>query len=439
IPHNHPIPVLKKASFELKETYRRCIRGAGTVGATVAKVDNAPSTQVLLGGKTPGEVGAALQDQRVKQKLVHEVKMDEYPAGLDAAGQWRVFHFKSSFTFVIFFSGGMVILTCLAALMKLLDDTGVTSFETDTTFKRVAGEMNEWEVVLFLKSLQRGDTEFFERLYDEFQAVKLQITGKPVAFKRFVEGGNLIALNSDMEAAQVLGAAKSFLKSNNPEYSGISNDTPPQRVAPEFVKLCTTHGKRGVLALKPYVSEEDHRRLMDFVYIDSAEKLAEFDQFVRSLGVKEDWDNTPSTTNTGEAQHHWTNLQTGVKQSLVEAIEKYVHARKLEERVAREIEISIRSGVLVNSRNESYDRRARNTARQSATIRKAHESHQISDEVAEIDHEIEEIRVDKRESAARLKALQARKSEIRKKPKTATSAKRRTIFVSSNSSGRVKT
>ncbi|KAJ7465504.1 hypothetical protein FB451DRAFT_994497, partial [Mycena latifolia] len=217
------------------------------------------------------------------------------------------------------------------------------------------------------------------------------------------------------------------------------------------------------LALKPYVSEEDHRRLMDFVYIDSAEKLAEFDQFVRSLAVKEvedwwdhkamsawilpcliksqspmsaeDWDNTPSTTNTGEAQHHWTNLQTGVKQSLVEVIE---NARKLDERVAREIEISIRSGVLVNSRNESYDRRARNTARQSATIRKAHESHQLSDEVAELDHEIEELRLDKQESAARLKALQARKSEIRKEPKTPTSAKRR-IFVSSNSSGRVKT
>ncbi|KAJ7869412.1 hypothetical protein B0H13DRAFT_2557648 [Mycena leptocephala] len=108
-------------------------------------------------------------------------------------------------------------------------------------------------------------------------------------------------------------------------------------------------------------------------------------------------------------QHHWTNLQTGVKQSLVEAIE---NARKLDERVAREIEISIRSGVFMNSRNESYDRRARNTARQSATIRKAHESHQLSDEVAEIDHEIEEIRVDKRESAARLKALQARRIHI---------------------------
>lgn len=40
IPHNHPMPALKKASFELKEAYRQCVRMAGTVGATVSKVDN---------------------------------------------------------------------------------------------------------------------------------------------------------------------------------------------------------------------------------------------------------------------------------------------------------------------------------------------------------------------------------------------------------------
>jgi hypothetical protein len=54
--------------------------------------------------------------------------------------------------------GGVMILTCLSALMKLLDDEGVTSFETDTTFKRVAGDINEWEVVIFLKALQRGES-----------------------------------------------------------------------------------------------------------------------------------------------------------------------------------------------------------------------------------------------------------------------------------------
>jgi hypothetical protein len=59
---------------------------------------------------------------------------------------------------VQFFLGGIMILTCLAALMKLLDDTGVTSFEMDTTFRRIVGDINEWEVVLFLKALQRGES-----------------------------------------------------------------------------------------------------------------------------------------------------------------------------------------------------------------------------------------------------------------------------------------
>jgi len=38
----------------------------------------------------------------------------------------------------------------------------------------------------------------------------------------------------------------------------------------------------------------------------------------------DDWAVTPATTNSGESQHHWTNLQTGTRLSLLEAIEKYV-------------------------------------------------------------------------------------------------------------------
>jgi electron transfer flavoprotein alpha subunit len=89
--------------------------------------------------------------------------------------------------------------------------------------------------------LNGASADFFERLYDACQAVKLQVTGKPLAFKRFVKGGNIIAMNSEMEATQVLGAARSFFKSNDPE---ISADTPAEEVGPEFSKLCTTHGKR---------------------------------------------------------------------------------------------------------------------------------------------------------------------------------------------------
>ncbi|KAJ6565951.1 hypothetical protein DFH09DRAFT_1472832 [Mycena vulgaris] len=278
VPAMHPeqsmspsIPVF--ASFELKESYRQCIKAAGTVGATVAKVDNASSTQVLLGGKTPAEHAAPLQSKRLKKQLVLEAKKEQYPAGLDAAGAFKLFwdDMKKPIDeryiqcLVTMPDGRLMILTCLSALMKLLHDTGVTSFETDTTFKRVAGDINEWEVVLFLKSLQRAvtiarayingaSTDFYERLYDEFQSIKLETTGKPVAFKRFVPNGNIIAMNSDMEGAQVLGAARSFFKLNNPAYSALSNDTPAQQVAPEIIKLGETHAKRGARFIRTWIT-----------------------------------------------------------------------------------------------------------------------------------------------------------------------------------------
>lgn len=34
----------------------------------------------------------------------------------------------------------------------------------------------------------------------------------------------------------------------------------------------------------------------------------------------EDWATTHSTSNIGESQHHWTNIHTGIKLSLLEAI-----------------------------------------------------------------------------------------------------------------------
>ncbi|KAJ7289571.1 hypothetical protein C8J57DRAFT_1115204 [Mycena rebaudengoi] len=39
-----------------------------------------------------------------------------------------------------------------------MDDPGVESFEDDTTFKRVKGEMNEWELAIFVSCVQRAAT-----------------------------------------------------------------------------------------------------------------------------------------------------------------------------------------------------------------------------------------------------------------------------------------
>jgi hypothetical protein len=94
-----------------------------------------------------------------------------------------------------------------------------------------------------------ASADFFEAFFDELQRVKLNVTGKPLPFKISVPGGNLLVTNVDMDAAQVLGLCRSVMKYNNPVYSGIPHDTPPQKVAPRFIKVCWRHGKEYVSPL----------------------------------------------------------------------------------------------------------------------------------------------------------------------------------------------
>ncbi|KAJ6612598.1 hypothetical protein B0H10DRAFT_1952165 [Mycena sp. CBHHK59/15] len=181
------------------------------------------------------------------------------------------------------------------------------------------------------------------------------------------------------------------------------------------------------------------------MYINSEEKLDDFSEFVRSLRVKkihdwwdhkamsawilpslvksqspmstEDWDKTPSTTNTGEAQHHWTNSCTGIKLSLVEAIDM---ARKVDKEVVREIETSLKSGVLLNGQNEAYHHMACSSQRQSSVMCKAHKSNELYQECTRIESEIEAAKETRKQSVAQLKTLSAELKSV-------------------NSSGRVKT
>lgn len=105
--------------------------------------------------------------------------------------------------------GELVIMTFVPYLLKLFDDPGVTSFDGDTTFKGIEGKLNEWELTIFAKVVQRGSflvsisqtnkwshslsaasilrayingasTDFFELLFDELQRIKLMVTGKPI-------------------------------------------------------------------------------------------------------------------------------------------------------------------------------------------------------------------------------------------------------------------
>jgi hypothetical protein len=159
----------------------------------------------------------------------------------------------------------------------LIHEDEVTSFECDVTFKRVL-DLNEWEMVIYLPSIQRSEsesfdisvlllthspyplaaitlarvytnratTEHFVLLFDELQRLTELHTGRCIRFKRFSPNGNLLVMNADMEAAQILAAGITFLRTNNPDYSKIST-TVPEEFVQYFVRVCLTHGKQWAL------------------------------------------------------------------------------------------------------------------------------------------------------------------------------------------------
>ncbi|KAJ7705076.1 hypothetical protein B0H16DRAFT_1482466 [Mycena metata] len=422
-PHNHPMPMLIKPTFEVKEMYREIIAANGVLGATAPLfsaliIPTGPSTKLLLNGKTPAAHAPALHSKRLKQEILHAAKLQEYPNGLGVEGE-------------------LIIVTFVPALLRLLDDPGVTSFDGDTTFKGVEGKVNEWELTIFAKDVQRAasilrayingaSADFFELLFDELQRQKLMVTGKPLPLKTFVRGGNILVTNFDMDTAQVIGLCRAVMK--------------------------PVHDFRSL------VSTDHFNRLMNFAYIDSKESLDEFSTFVYGLKVKkmtawwkhkemhewiipcivksqsrlsaDVWDSTPSTTNTNEAQHHWTNTQTGIRLPPVEALER------VDTNFAEEIKISERTGILSNPNNEMSHRMSRNSQRQSATARKALESRTAADASAElqlqIDAEAEKSRISKETMKALKAQLKAEKGKAGKGRKSGE-------ILSASSSGRGKT
>jgi len=91
--------------------------------------------------------------------------------------------------------------------------------------------------------VNRADRAHYKLLFDELQHAVEVLTKKPMRFQRLTRGGTILAMNVDLEAAQVLGAGDSFLKTNELEYSGIETNDLAELVE-YFTKACHTHVKR---------------------------------------------------------------------------------------------------------------------------------------------------------------------------------------------------
>jgi len=123
-PHTHPMPLMTKASYDAKASYRENILSVGVLGATVKKVDNgkqlvlfgyttstkvcaAASTKLLHHGQTPGSTFMSLNQSHIKHDLITEAKLAKSPAGLGIVGM--SLHERHSSLFLTAFTQGFTI------------------------------------------------------------------------------------------------------------------------------------------------------------------------------------------------------------------------------------------------------------------------------------------------------------------------------------------
>ncbi|TFK36609.1 hypothetical protein BDQ12DRAFT_725070 [Crucibulum laeve] len=329
----------------------------------------ASSTALILGTITPALIAPALANTRMQQVILLNKKKKVYTHGTGVPGVTALMaddlnqplekHYVHSITTSP--SGGLIIFTAHPYLLSLIHETD--RFEVDTSFKRVHDSLglNEWELSIWSKKLQhvvsiariysnKADRSHYKLIFDILQQQTHTITGKPLRFKRLSKGGNLLTMGVDLEAAQVLGAGDSFLTTNEPDYSLITT-TDPNDLVQYFVCACVTHVKHGIKDFKGLVNEPQYNRLINFIYLKDESEIKDFSNWIMSLGIKkiqdwwdhkvmntwilpaliqcrlkihvEDWNVTHGTTNICEAQHHWTNANTGTKHTLLEGIITY--------------------------------------------------------------------------------------------------------------------
>ncbi|KAJ7732028.1 hypothetical protein B0H16DRAFT_1770721 [Mycena metata] len=437
--HCHPPPPNDKCTHAVAAKYRDCVRKYGT-GATVNKVENAQSTKDLLNGKTPSLFHPGLIRRDTKTRLIQEVKAEwnelssiaantrqqvaAYLAAQEAFSDEKRF-LQSSLSR----EGKRVIFGAHPKLLNFIHD--LRTLDCDTTFKPVAGQMQIFEINGWMMSVQEAvtvmrvwmevhDRAAYKAVWEEVQRLVLKFTKKPLKFKGLHKGGKILGVNSDMEAAPLLGLADALVPTVDiePVRAVVLND--PQELLSFILRICYSHINRGIPKLLEH-SSETRKRIFDFKYLKTREEVDSFAAWLQTLtdphGVLrawwahktmhrwllrgviqclsniplEQWNTMEATTNLGEAQHAWNNAQTGISMGVIESFKKY---EELDIRRAEEITMRKSTAISRTSRNEVTHRYASRIARQSRMVEKGKCARVADSTVAGLQTELSETQAD---------------------------------------------
>ncbi|KAJ7939111.1 hypothetical protein B0H13DRAFT_2261049 [Mycena leptocephala] len=154
--HNNPMHPQSKPTTEDLAKLGAAVEAVGLTGLTVQKLLNAPATSTIYEGKQVAETSPAFADKRKVRDFITGKKKDQYPRGMGWDGvlhelrerevklpkEERYIHTAMDK------NGFRLVVTMHPYIARFIYQ--VLSLSIDYTFKRVEGDMDEWEVAGFL-------------------------------------------------------------------------------------------------------------------------------------------------------------------------------------------------------------------------------------------------------------------------------------------------
>ncbi|PKY52765.1 hypothetical protein RhiirA4_470609 [Rhizophagus irregularis] len=333
---------------------------------------------------TLSEVHASLNNVDKLRTLVAKCYKNMHPYGQGNLGvmhsvQCKKFDMHNYVRRIEQFEDGQTLILCMLDFQaKALQN--LKCFQIDLTFKRVQGDINEFEVNSYdemhklILSYCRIYTNIFtanayQRLFTQLFEVIENLSEKPVKFYH-IDGTGWECILGDLDPGQAKGLGLA-LEKRDPSRNWEEHLT-------YIFKSCLVHFNRNLIAKKfdnevhllaksiPTRSsvEEvhecfkklelyDNKRIIDWVqYYRQPYVLASLNKYISNM-ENEIWDHHGNNTNIAEAAHAQANRE-GKQLKLLTAI---MRGRRLDERLFKIAEINDKFGVPYTRRNKSEIKR----------------------------------------------------------------------------------
>ncbi|KAJ7776033.1 hypothetical protein DFH07DRAFT_936976 [Mycena maculata] len=424
IPHEDKHPELARkciVTYAVAEKYKECVRKFG-LGATVAKVEKAPSTKEILGGLTPSLYHLSLVSRDTKTKLINQVKSEpmnqarhENQTVESYISEQRILPDEKRYIYVSECEGRTAIFGIKHGIIKYIHK--VRTLDCDTTFKPVVGKTNVYEINGWMPGVNAEVTLGRVWIKEELLALVRRLTNQKLGFVALHRSGTLLGFNADMETAPLLGMADTLIPTI--DIPSVTEEVLDALALIKWiVRICYSHIKRGIPDIS-YLPREDQDRIHNFMYIETSEDVEEFKLWIRTLpdpnGVllrwweqkemhqwllptiiqclsdmdPDDWHVIEATTNSekpsmrrtmrklgsewGLSNHSYSTQPESIFLSASHSLRVFRY-NILDTRRAAEIEIMLQSGNLHNPRNEVSHRYANRNRRRVHATEKAKQS-----------------------------------------------------------------